>query len=114
MPKRPGQHDKSADPDVLPIVKCGIAMLLCPIQRRSGFRMREGRTVIAAKDQTVSEDAMADEERTGQRLRVRGGQEVAGVLEGGRTSPAGLATGPKPEEHGEMERSSNCSGLSHQ
>ena len=32
MPKRPGQHDKGADPDVLPVVKSGIVVLVGPIQ----------------------------------------------------------------------------------
>ena len=32
MPERPGQHDKGADTDVLPLVKGRIAMLVGPIQ----------------------------------------------------------------------------------
>jgi hypothetical protein len=32
MPERPGQRDNSADPDVLPVVKGGIAMFVGPIQ----------------------------------------------------------------------------------
>src|SRR6516164_1914211 len=63
MPKRPGQDDKSADPDVLPVVKGGIAVLAGPIQRRGGFGMLEGCTVIAAIEQRLSEDAMTDQER---------------------------------------------------
>ena len=63
MPKRPGRLDKNADPDVLPVAKGGIAMLVGPIQRRRGFEMRQGCTVIAAIDQRQSEDAMADQER---------------------------------------------------
>ena len=70
MPKRPGQLDKGADPDVLPIAKGGIAMLVGPIQGRGRFEMREGGTVIAAKDQSPSEGAMADQERAGRRLRL--------------------------------------------
>jgi hypothetical protein len=50
MPERPGQHDKGADPDVLPIAQGGIAMLVGPIQRRGRFEMRQGCTVIAAND----------------------------------------------------------------
>jgi len=50
MPKRPGQHDKSADPNVLPVAKGGIAVLVGPIQRRGGFEMLEGCTVIADSD----------------------------------------------------------------
>src|SRR5262249_52912139 len=48
MPKRPGQLDEGADPDVLPVIKGGIAMLVGPMQRGGRFEMREGRTVIAA------------------------------------------------------------------
>ena len=70
MPERPGQLDKGADPDVLPVVKGGIAMLLGPIQRRGRFEMREGCRVIAAIHQRMSEDAMADQERAGRRLRL--------------------------------------------
>ena len=47
MPERPGQDDKGADPDVLPIVKGGIAVLVGPIQRRGRFEMCEGYRVIA-------------------------------------------------------------------
>ena len=32
MPKRPGQMDKGADPDVLPVVKGGITVLVGPMQ----------------------------------------------------------------------------------
>ena len=42
--------DKGADPDVLPVAKGVIAMLVGPIQRRGRFDMREGCTVIAAID----------------------------------------------------------------
>ena len=65
MPERPGQHDKGADPDVLPVVKGGIAMLVRLIQRGGRFEMRQGRPVIAALDQRLTEDAMADQERAG-------------------------------------------------
>ena len=47
MPKRPGQLVKDADPDVLPVAKGGIAMLVGPIQRGGRFDMREGCTVVA-------------------------------------------------------------------
>jgi hypothetical protein len=70
MPKRPGQTDKGADPDVLPIVKGGFAMLVRPIQRRGRFGMLEGCTVVAAKDQRLSEGAMAHQERAGRGLRL--------------------------------------------
>ena len=70
MPERPGQLDKGADPNVRPVVKGGIAMLVGPIQRRGRFEMREGCTVIAAKDQRISEGAMADQERGGGGLRL--------------------------------------------
>jgi hypothetical protein len=46
MPKRPGQHDKGADADVLSVVKDGIAVLVGPMQQSGGFGMREGYTVI--------------------------------------------------------------------
>ena len=69
MPKRPGQDDKGADPDVLPVAKGGIAMLVRPIQRRGRFEMREGCRVVAAHHQRQSEDAMADQERAGRGLR---------------------------------------------
>src|ERR1700730_12858962 len=65
MPKRPGQMDKGADPDVLPVLRGGIAMLVGPMQRRRRFEMREGCTVIAATDQRKTEDAMADQQRAG-------------------------------------------------
>ena len=70
MPKRPGQHVKGGDPDVHPVVKGGIAMLVRPIQRGGGFDMRQGCTVIAAKDQRISEGAMADQERAGGRIAI--------------------------------------------
>ena len=88
MPKRPGQLDKGADPDVLPVVKGEIAMLVGPIRRCGRFEMRKGCTVIAAKDQRQSEDAMADQERAGRGLRLGERQEVGGVLERGRNSPS--------------------------
>jgi hypothetical protein len=83
MPKRPGQHDKGADPDVLPVVKGGIAVLVGPIQRRRRFEMRQGCTVIAAKDQRKTEGAMGNQERAGRGLRSGNRQEVAGMLERG-------------------------------
>jgi len=49
MPERPGRLDKGADPDVLPVVKGGIAMLVGPIQRRGRFEMRDGCTVVATQ-----------------------------------------------------------------
>jgi hypothetical protein len=104
MPKRPGQDDEGADPDVQPVVKGGIAMLVRPIQRRGRFDMREGCTVIAANDQRQSEGAMADQERAGRGLRVGDGQEVGGVLERGSNIPASIGRDPKPVEHEEMER----------
>ena len=70
MPKRPGQDDKGAGPDVLPVVKGGIAMPVGPIQRRGRFEMREGCTVIAARNQRMSEGAMADQERARRGLRL--------------------------------------------
>src|SRR5262252_3137082 len=70
MPERPGQRDKGADPDVLPIAQRGIAMLVGSIQRRGRFDMLEGCRIIAAKDQRISEDAMADQERAGRGLRL--------------------------------------------
>ena len=62
--------DKGADPDVLPVVKRGIAVLVGPIQRHGRFEMREGCRVIAAIHQRKSEDAMADQERAGGGLRL--------------------------------------------
>src|SRR5262245_60723719 len=88
MPKRPRQDGKGADPDVLPVVKGGIAVLVGPIQRRGGFGMLGGRTVVAAKDQRISEGSMADQERAGRGLRLREGQEVSGVFERGRNIPS--------------------------
>ena len=70
MPKRPGQHDKGADPDVLTVLKGGIAVLLGSIQRCGRFKMREGCTVIATIHQRMSEAAMADQERAGLGLRL--------------------------------------------
>ena len=65
MPECPGQHGKGADPDILPVVKGGIAMLVGPIQRGGRFEMRESRRVIAAKDQRPSEAPMGNQERAG-------------------------------------------------
>ena len=48
MPKRPGQDDKGADPDILPVAKGVIAVLLRPIQGRGRFDMSQGCTVVAA------------------------------------------------------------------
>ena len=70
MPKRPGQLDKGADPDVPPIVQGEIAVLVGPIQRGGGFEMREGCTVIAATHQRQSEAAMGNQERAGGGLRL--------------------------------------------
>ena len=114
MPKRPGQDDKSADPDVLPVVEGGIAVLAGPIQRRGGFGMLEGCTVIAAIEQRLSEDAMTDQEWAGRRLRLGDGQEIGGVLERGRSSPSLEVRDPKPVKHGEMERGPDCPGLGHE
>ena len=88
MPKRPGQVDKGADPDVLPIAKGVTAMLVRAIQRHGRFEMRKGCAVIAAIDQRMAEDAMADQERAGGGLRLGDGQEVGGGLERGRNSTA--------------------------
>ena len=88
MPERRGQLDKGVDPDVLPVVKGGISVLVGPIQRRGGFVMRQGCTVIAANEQRRSEGAMADQERAGGGLRLGDRQEVAGVLETSRNSAA--------------------------
>ena len=70
MPERPGQHDKGADPDVLPIAQGGIAVLVGSIQLGGRFEMGEGCTVIAAIPQRQSESAMADQERAGGGLRL--------------------------------------------
>jgi hypothetical protein len=51
-------------------MKGGIAVLVGPIQRRGRFDMREGCTVVAARHQRLSEDAMADQERAGRGLRL--------------------------------------------
>src|SRR5262252_5637740 len=75
MPERPGQDDKGGDPDVLPVVKGGIAMLVGPMQRRGRFEMRQGCRVIAANDQRGTEGAMAHQERAGGGLRLGDGQE---------------------------------------
>ena len=100
MPERPGQLDKGADPAVLPVVKDGIAMLVGPIQRGGRFQMRDGCTVIAAKDQRGSEDAMADQERTGGGLRLGQRPVVGGVLERGRDIPSVVVKDPKPLKDG--------------
>ena len=70
MPKRPGQLDKGADPDVLPVAKDVIAMLVGPIQRRGRFEMGKGCAVIAAIHQRQSKGVMADQERAGGGLRL--------------------------------------------
>ena len=70
MPEHPRQMNKGADPDVLPVSKGGIAVLVGPIQRRRRFEMREARMVVAAKDQRYSEGEMADQERAGGGLRL--------------------------------------------
>ena len=70
MPKRPRQDGKGADPDVMRVAKGGIAMLVRPMQRRGRFDMFESGRVIAATDQRMSEDAMADQERGGRGLRL--------------------------------------------
>ena len=70
MPERPGQKDKGADPDVLRVVKGGIAVLVGPMQRGGRFGVRQGCRVIAAKDQGMSEGSMADQERAGRGLRL--------------------------------------------
>ena len=103
MPEHPGQLDKGADADVLPVAKGGIAMLIGPIQRRGRFEMGEGCRVIAAPHQRMSEDAMADQVRAGRGLRLGDRQEVGGVLERGRNRPSVVVRDPKPEKHGEME-----------
>src|SRR6202008_2156523 len=66
MPERPAQLNKGADPDVLPVAKGGIAVLVGPMQRRGGFGMREGCTAIAAIEQRGSNGAMAHQEPAGQ------------------------------------------------
>ena len=45
-------------------------MLVGPMQRRGRFEMREGCTVIAARNQRMSAGAMADQERAGRGLRL--------------------------------------------
>jgi hypothetical protein len=70
MPKRPGQINKDADPDVLPIAQAGIAVFVGPMQRDGGFKMREGCAVIAAVHQRMTENAMAEQERAGPGLRL--------------------------------------------
>ena len=106
--------DKGVDPDVLTIVKGGITMLLGPIQRHARFSVRQGCTVIAAKDQRGSEDAMAHQERAGGGLRLSDGQEVGGALKRGSNSPAVQSRDPKPVKHGEMDRCSDCRCLGHE
>ena len=107
MPKRPGQHDISADPNVLTVVKGEIAVLVGPIQRRGRFEMRQGCRIVAGKDQRPSEGAMGNQERGGGRLRLGERQEVGGVLKRGCNRPAVEGRDPKPEKHGEMERAPN-------
>ena len=85
-------------------VKGRIPVLVGPIQRRGRVDMRECCAIIAAKDQRISEDAMADQERAGRGLRLDDGEEAGGLLERGRNSPSVDGRDPKPEEHGEMER----------
>ena len=114
MPERPGQLDKGGDPDVLPVVKGGIAMLVGPIQRHGRFDVSEGCMVIAAQHQRQSEDAMADQERAGGGLRLSDRQKVGGTLERGRNSPTGKVRDPKPVEHEEMDRGPDCRGLGHE
>jgi hypothetical protein len=70
VPKRQRQLDKGADPDVLPVAKGGIAMLVGPMQRRGRLDMHEGCKVIAAIDQRGSEGAMGNQERARQGLRL--------------------------------------------
>jgi len=79
-------------------------MLVGPIQRRGGFDMRQGCTVIAANDQRQSEGAMGNQERAGRGLRLGDRQEVGGVLERGRNRPSGVVRDPKAVEHEEMDR----------
>ena len=88
-------------------VKGRIPVLVGPIQRRGRVDMRECCAIIAAKDQRISEDAMADQERAGRGLRFGDRKEVGGVLERRRNSPNIVVIGPKPEKHGEMERGSD-------
>ena len=84
MPEGHGQLDKGADPDVLPIAKGGIAVLVGPMQRHGRFEMGKGCAVVAAIHQRISEDAMADQERAGRGLRLGDRQEIGGVLERSR------------------------------
>src|SRR5262249_35652136 len=88
MPKRPRQDGKGADPDVLPVVNGRIAVLVGPIERRGGFGMLEGCTVVAAKDQRISQGSMADQEWAGRGLRLGEGQEVGGMFERGLNIPS--------------------------
>ena len=113
MPERQGQISKRANPEVLPVAKGVIAVLVGPIQRHGRFEMREGCTVVAAPHQRQSDDAMADQERAGGRLRLGDRQEVGGVLERGRNTPAGEGRDPKPPKNGEMDRGPDCPGLGH-
>ena len=76
--------------------------------------MLEGCTVIAAIDQRMSEGAMGNQERAGGGLRLDERQEVGGVLERNRNSPADVVRGPKQVKHGEMERGPDCPGLGHE
>ena len=70
MPKRYGQDSNGADPNVLPVAKDVIAMLVGPIQRRGRFEMGKGCAVIAAIRQRQSKGVMADQERAGGGLRL--------------------------------------------
>ena len=85
-----------------PVVKGGIAVLDGPMQRHGRFEMHQGCTVIAAMEQRLSEEAMADQEGAGGGLRLGDRQEVGGVLERGCHS--GVVRDPKPVKHGEMDR----------
>ena len=57
---------------------------------------------------------MGHQERAGGGLRLGGRQEVGGVLEPGRNSPADEVRGPKPVKDGEMQRGPDCPGLGHE
>ena len=57
---------------------------------------------------------MADQERAGGGLRLGDRQEIRGLLERGRNSPAVQGRDPKPVKHKEMERGPDCRGLGHE